>query len=268
MFGIAKRMFLDKKNALMAYCVSIFSFVGLYLALFPSIKEQSAQLNSLLDSYPDAFFKAFGLDKADLAFQYVESYLSSEIFSFIWPIMVVILMVSLANYAIVSEKARGTIELTMAQPVSRLKVFASRYLAGVTALSIFTAVTILSVFSLAEAYNIDYRAGHFIKMGIVSFMFGLAIFSLAMLFSSLVSEKGKASFLAGGLFILMYVLNIVSALKESLSDLKYFSFFRYYAPGTVLNKGIYVDNTFWVFGGVILVATILAAYTFNKKDLV
>lgn len=267
MFGVAKRMFVDKKNALIAYSVSIFSFVGLYLSLFPQIQEQSAQLNKLMESYPDAFFKAFGLDKADLTFEFVETYLSSEIFSFIWPILVVIMMTSLANYAMVTEIGKGTIEFTLSQPISRIKLFITRYLTGVTSLLIFTGVTILSVVPWANLYNIEYRFQNFLKMGLVAFLFGLASFSLAMLFSAIFSEKGKSSFAVGGVIILMYVLNVISGLKESLENLKYASFFHYYAPSTVLNKGNFVDYTFVAFLGVTVVATVLAAFIFNKRDV-
>jgi ABC-2 type transport system permease protein len=267
MVGLIKRMLLDKKNALFAYSVAIFLFIGLYLALFPAIQDQSEQLSQLLESYPDAFFKAFGLEKADLTFEFVESYLSSEVFSFLWPILVVIFAASLANYSVVTEIAKGTIELTLAQPISRIKIFFARYLAGVISLAIFTAVTIFSIVPLAAIYNIEYRIENFLKMGYVSGLFALAVFSLGMLFSSIFSEKGKASFAVGGTVILMYVLNVVSALKENLESLQYFSFFHYYSPSAVLNRGEIIDYTLWVFVGVTVLAISLGAFIFNRRDV-
>lgn len=267
MLGIAKRMFVDKRNALFAYSISIVALIEMYLSLFPAIKAQSAQLNQLLESYPDAFYKAFGLDRADLTFDYVEAFLSSEIFSFMWPILAVIFLASMANYAIVGEITRGTIELTLAQPISRLKVFISRYLTGISAFAAFTLVTTFAIVPLASFHNIDYRLENFLKMGLICFLFGLATYSIAMFFSSLFSDRGKASSATGGVIILMYVANVISGLKESLENLKYVSFFHYYAPGTVLNKGQFVDYSFVAFLGVAFVFTVLAAYVFNKRDI-
>lgn len=267
MFGVAKRLIIDKKNSLIAYSLSIVSFSTLYLALYPAIKEQSAQLTELMKAYPDSFFKAFGLERADLTFEHVEAFLSSEIFSFIWPILVVIFAVSLANYAIVTEIGKGTIELTLAQPISRLKLFVTRYLTSVLLLASFTAITIFSIFPIAELFNIEYRIDHFMKMGLVAFLFAVSVLSIGFLSSAIFSEKGKANFTAAGIIIVMYVLNVVSGLKEGLENLKYLSFFHYYAPGTVLTKSVFVDYTFWVFLGCIVVTATAAAFWFNKRDI-
>lgn len=267
MFGIIKRMFLDKKNALLAYALAIVAFMEMYLALYPSIRDQAAQLNQLLEAYPDSFFKAFGLDRADLTFARVEPYLSSEIFSFIGPIMLIIFMTSMANYAIVGEIGKGTIELTLAQPISRLKIFFSRLFTAVLNLTVFSAVMTFAVVPLASFHNIDYTLDNFLKMGIIVFLFGFAVLGIAIFFSALFSERGKASFATGGVLILMYVVNVVSGLKENLDKLKYFSFFHYYTPGTVLGKGQFIDYSFPVFLGAGLMFMLAAAYWFNRRDI-
>lgn len=267
MFGIIKRMLLDKKNSLLAYSLAIIAFLELYLALFPSIQSQAEQLNKLLQSYPDSFFKAFGMDRADLTFARVEPYLSTEIYGFIWPILVVILMTSLANYSIVGEIANGTIELSLAQPVSRLKLFFSRYLAGILNLSVFTFFSTFAIVPLAGLHDIDYKLENFLKIGLVGFLFAMAVFSIAMFFSAIFSERGKASFATGGVLILMYVLNVISGLKDSLSDLKYFSFFHYFTPGSVLGKGEIIEYTYPVFIGAVIVFTVFAALVFNRRDI-
>ncbi len=71
-----------------------------------------------------------------------------------------------------------------------------------------------------------------------------------------------------GLFIVgMYVLNIVASLKDSLSDLKYASFFYYYNPLKAFAYGNIDKWTFLVFGIVILITFIFGLIIFAKRDI-
>jgi ABC-2 type transport system permease protein len=95
----------------------------------------------------------------------------------------------------------------------------------------------------------------------------MAIFSIACFFSSVFSEKGKATFATSGIIIVMYALNIISGLKDSLKDVRYLSFFHYFNAAQLLGKNHVVDWTFWVFGGAIVVFTAAAAFWFNRRDV-
>ncbi|TSC92345.1 MAG: hypothetical protein CEN92_13, partial [Candidatus Berkelbacteria bacterium Licking1014_96] len=74
-------------------------------------------------------------------------------------------------------------------------------------------------------------------------------------------------FIPVGILILMYVLKIISSLKENLKDLQYSSFFYYFDANKSLidNK---IDNwSYLIFGGVIIVFTIIAVLWFRKRDI-
>lgn len=266
MFGIITRFIKDKFNAFIGFSLGIIAFLEMYISLFPSIKETSAQLNQLLEAYPDTFFKAFGMDKADLAFQNVESYLATEQFSFMWPILAIIFASSLANAIAVNDSDKGTFEFVLAQPISRTKLFLTRYFSGLLMLLAFTAISIFGAFPLLELHNVSYDASKFITVFWVSLGFIFAIYSLAALFSAIFSDKGKASFITGGIVMLMYVLNIVSGLKDNLKDVKYSSLFYYFSPAQALNKGIIVDWALPVLFGFGIVTLILAVFVYNKRD--
>lgn len=50
------------------------------------------------------------------------------------------------------------------------------------------------------------------------------------------SDKGKATMASGGVLIVMYFLNIISSLKDSLVNLKYASFFNYFNASSLMAK--------------------------------
>jgi ABC-2 type transport system permease protein len=267
MWGVISRYLKDKKNYLLGMTLGILAFLGMYIALFPSIRDSAAQLSQVIEAYPDAFFKAFGMEKSDLSFSTVESYLATEQYSFIWPIMIVVLAVSLANAILVSDIDKGTAELVFSQPMSRIKLFFSRYFAGLLALLGFLAVSVYGAIPFFELYNIDYNFSKFNTIALVGLFFAVSVYSMATLFSVIFSEKGKSSFAASGIIILMYVVNVISSLEDSLSNLKYTSFFYYFSPTLALNKGELVDWALLVFGIFSIVATLTAAYWFNRRDI-
>jgi ABC-2 type transport system permease protein len=267
MFSIAKTMLRDKFKFIGIVSISIVFFQEMYIALFPEIQKQADQLNQLLAAYPESFMKAFGIDSATSMFSSLENYLSTEMFSFFWPILMIVVAVSLAGYAIAGDVDKGTIELVLSQPISRVRLFISRYLAGAVGLVSFSLISVFSVIPWAELHNIDYDLKKFSVLAVGCTLFSLAVFGLAMLVSSLASDKGKVGMITGGTIALMYVLNIIAGLQENLGNLKYASFFYYYRGETLLGKGEFVEWSVVVLAGFALVTFLSALWIFNKRDV-
>lgn len=265
MFNIIWQTLKEKKWSLLIYCLAVILFLWMYIALFPSFKDQMVNLEQYMKSFPESFMKAFGFEIQ--YFGTLEGYLASEQFSLIWPIMLIALMVACGSSYLAGEIERGTIGILLSQPIPRIKIFFGKYLSGIIYLIIFTSISILSIFPLARLYDISYNTDRFLKLGLVSFIFGLALFSLSIFFSAIFSEKNKPTFILVGILVLMYFINIISGLKESLDKIKYFSFFYYYKPPEILNHNTIDNWTYWVFIGTFLISTIAALIWFKKRDI-
>ncbi len=265
MWQIFLRTLKDRRTLLVIYCVASITLLWMYIAFFPGFKEQSSSIEQLMKSYPESMMKAFNVDIK--SFTTVEGFISTEQFSFVWPLLLMFMMIGYAGFSLAGEIEKGTIEILLSQPVSRLKIFLGRYLAGFVMLILFTIFSIFAAIPICQAYNIDFSAHNFMTLALLGFMFGLSIYSIGMFFSSIFSDKGKVFFLSGGLLVVMYVLNILSAIKESLMDLKYASFFYYFNPqkALVYNQ---IDNwSYFVFIGVAVILTVLGAIWFSRRDI-
>ncbi|HBG81671.1 TPA: hypothetical protein DDW69_02400 [candidate division CPR2 bacterium] len=267
MFPILWRTIKNKRIAITAFAVSAVGFALMYVALFPSIQKSSEQLIQAMEAYPESMMKAFGVDSVQTMLSSLEGFIATEFFSFIWPIMAVILACSLPGTAIAGEIEKGTIEIVLSQPVSRAKIFFGKYLAGVFGMLIFSVIPIISIVPIAAFFGIDYNLNSYFVASFLSFIFGLAVLSIASFFASIFSDKGKVYFLTGGILILMYVLNIVANLKDNLKDLHYASFFYYYnATGALVHTQI--DKLAYpVFLGTALLFTLLGLFWFTKRDI-
>lgn len=267
MFAYATRMFRDKFKSFVIYSLASIGFLEMYVALFPMIQKQAGSFDQLLKTMPPELFKAMNMDVGALSFGNLESYLSSEYMSFLWPIMAIIFAFSLANYICVNEIDKGTIESLISLPTSRMKVFVQRYLTGLILLAVFCAISLFGIIPLAGLHNIHYVFDNYFTASVGSFFFIWAVYSLAVLFSTLFSEKGRASMASGGLLLLMYVLNIISALNKDLVNIKYGSFFYYFNGSELLGNNNYPQYALLALGGFAAVATILAIWRFNSRDL-
>lgn len=267
MFVFATRMLRDKLKSLIIYVISAVGFLEMYIALFPAISKQASQFNQILKTMPAELFRAMNIDPSTLSFSNLESFLSTEYMSFIWPIMAIVFAISLANYISVNEIDKGTIEILMALPSSRIKIFLQRYFAGLLLLATFCLISLWGIVPLAALQSLKYNADSYLTTTIGSFFFIWAVYSLAVLFSTIFSEKGKASMASGGILILAYALNIVASLQDNLQNLKYVSFFHYFNAPDLLARNIYPDLSLIVLGGFALVITFMAAMRFNSRDL-
>ncbi|KKT44230.1 MAG: hypothetical protein UW34_C0014G0002 [Parcubacteria group bacterium GW2011_GWA2_44_15] len=263
MLIIALRALKDKKIFLLSFVLGGIGMAWMYAALFPTIAKLSEPYNKILETFPKSLLQAFGFEGAFTGF---ESYMSAEHFGFVWPIMLIFLIASFAGASISREIEKGTMEILLSLPVSRVKIFFGKYLSGIAALCVFVTFSVLAIIPLAEAYNINYVVSHFFTMSLLGFLFGWAIFGLSVLFSAIFSDKSKVYMATGGIMIGMYVIRIVSILSDKLDKLKYFSFFHYYNAPDALSKNSIAPETFIVFISVAVITTILAAVWFSKRD--
>ena len=267
MKNIIWRSLQDKKFQILIISASALGFMEMYIALFPTLQKQASQMTKLLQQYPDSMLKAFNIDKASLTFERVGQYLAMEQFSFVWPILAIVLTIGFANYAFAAEKERGTIELLLSQPISRTKLFLSKYAAGLIGVLIFSLVTILAIFPLTKIHGVSVNTNGVLLLFGISFLFAWTIYGIAFLASVVFNERSKATFLVGGILILMYVLNIVANLKESFHLIKYFSIFYYYNPTQAIDKAHLLNGAIVVFVGIIVATFCLGLIWFNKQDI-
>ncbi|MFA6271532.1 MAG: ABC transporter permease subunit [Patescibacteria group bacterium] len=265
MITIFLRSIKDKKITLLIYCVSALVVAWMYIALFPSMKGMSEDFMKLLAGYPDAFLSMFPISEA--SFVNIENFLAMENYSFMVPIMLIFLISSIAGLSIAGEIEKGTAEIVLARPVSRIGIFFGRYFAGIFGLALFTLSATILLPPIAAIYNIDYVFANYVAIFSITMLFGWATFSLAMLLSAIFSEKSKVYMILGGIYISMYVIQIVSGFSEKWADTKYFSFFYYYDyESAIVNNSIDWLNVA-VFSLVSLIFTIVAAYYFKHRDI-
>lgn len=264
MFHIFLKTLRDKRIALPLYIIIAILLLWLYILFFPSIAEQAEDFERISQESAGEFNEAFGLGRAD--FSRLESFLAVEQFAFVWPIMTIFLMISFGT-VLLREKERGTADILLSQPVSRIHLFLETYVGGLYALMLFVYLSIFTAIPLAELYDISYSVSNYLTFSIIAFLFGLAILSFSAFISSIFSERGRSYMIIGGTLLLMQVATIIAAIRDDVDWIRYLSIFHYYDAHVALGSNTLELSSVLVLGITSAALFLLGLYFFHKKDI-
>lgn len=250
--------------SLLILSITGFLFASMYIVMFPSISQQADQLQQLTESMGD-ILKGMGIENT--GFTTVESFLSLEYFTIIWPILVFILVGSWAGGQIAGEIDTRVIGRWLSLPISRQTIYWSKYVAALVALLLFCLISAGLLWPATQAVDVDANAQNFLKVSVMCAMFGWALLSFGYLISTIFADRGKVMMFISGLGLSMYVATAVATLKDQLQWLKHFSFFSYLDVQNVLVYGSWEWESVLVFGIVAIACVVAGVIIFQRRDI-
>lgn len=256
----------ERKWSVIIYSIVSILLLLLYVALFPSLQNQTQQLTEVLKSMPEGLLKALGSSPAQLSNFNLETLLASKQFSMVFQLLAAVLAISIAGNDIAGEIEKGTIEFLLSQPISRLKFYFARFFSGIILLTIFVVCSTLVVIPIAATFNVSYVTDVYFKLFWVALLYSLAIYAFSYFLSAIFSNKGRVYGISASIITFMYVAFLVSALKDNLDKLKYLSFFHYFSPD-ILFSGAVDKIGVWIFILTIIVSISIGAILFSKRDI-
>ncbi|MCS6845035.1 MAG: ABC transporter permease [Caldilineales bacterium] len=186
-----------------------------YFSFFPSLADEAALMNEMMERFPAEMRAAFGLDKMDLST--VLGYFS---LCFLFAQLCLAVQASTYGVGLVSgEEIERTADFLLSKPVSRTQVLTSKLLAALTGL----ALTGLAVWASSYAAIELFRGqrpydGQVLRLVLLSVpIFQMFFLSVGLAISLLVKRMRSVTPYALGLAFGMYVL---SAFSGVLGDVK------------------------------------------------
>ncbi len=122
--SVFERTLHDERRALAGWLTGLAGLGLVMLAVYPSV-HHNQEISRLVAGYPRAFRSLFGI--SDYASG--PGYLRAEVFSLTGPLLVVIMAVLWGADALAGEEDRRTIDLLLANPVSRRQVVLEKWAA-------------------------------------------------------------------------------------------------------------------------------------------
>ncbi len=236
--------------------------LAMYLLTFYDLMiEQQAQLQQLLAGYPPELLVFFG----DMQEMFTPSgFLTVELFSYM-PLILGIYAVLAGSGLVASDEESGTMDLILAHPVSRARVFFGRLLAYLVSM---TAILALMWLGLALGLNftaLELSWGElalpFVSLGLVLLVF----WAFSVLMSMLLPSRRAASMIGGLVVVGSFFLTSLARVDERLESAARFSPLNYYQSGDAI-LGL---NWTWIGGlaAVAVILVLLAWWRFERRDI-
>jgi ABC-2 type transport system permease protein len=230
--------------------------------IYESMFGMNIDLKQMLAAFPEEMLAFFGgdVDIFDPA-----GFIHLEFFSYIQVILGIV-MVSGATGLIVKKEEEGSLELILAQPVSRSAVFWSQLAALILTLVLILVITWGGfALGLASTDSFDLDQGQLVRPFISLFAVLLLFLSLALLLSMILPTSGAASMVSNLVLIASFFITSLAQIEDRLAGLNRFSPMRYYQGGMALSGLDYQYLLFLL--GISAVFISLAWLLFEKRDL-
>lgn len=239
-----KKAMLDLRGQAIWWGVGMAFMLGLMVALFPSIGDVYADIfEELVDEW-----SAF-VGEGD--FSTIEGYLSAEFFSF-GQIALAVFAILAGGAAIVGEETQGTMDLLLAQPVSRLRVAIVKLGALVASLVIIVAITSLGFIIPALIIGDVNSPGRFANAFLLIIPFEVVVALAAAFLAQLFGSRVVGGSILAGYLVASYMLDALSGVNPTLEALRPVYLTSYFQGQQALN-----GDLSWAYLGASLVAIVV-----------
>lgn len=255
-----------RRISLIWYSVGLIAYGWMIIAFFPLIAENPAYTELAEELFSEELMAAFG--GAGLELTTLGGFLGIEYLSLMWVLIVGAAVIIFAAGELAGAVEDGTMEVTLAQPVSRVKVALTRYLAMAAYAVGLCLVTTLSLYLTGFLHGVDVPLDSMVLLFFVSVVVALAIGGLAFMISAMTTGGGRTIGVSFGVMVAMYLADLLGNLNSDYAWLSKMSLFHYWEPHKVIDDLVVAPATWLVFGIAAVVFFAVGMYAFQKRDVV
>lgn len=261
MFTVFKHSLSRSRGGLLGWGLSLALFAFSMVLFFDTVAEDVESFSQLLDAYPPELMAFFG---EGAEFTTPEGFLSLQFFSYM-PLVLGIFAVTAGSALLASDEESGTLDLILAQPVSRSKLFWGRALSWMLIMILILAVVWGAVMLGAEFYLAEYDgpllAGGLASLAALMFFF----FGLALMLSMLLPSRRLAAMTTGIILVATFFVDGLASINDTLESIVEYLPLYYYQSDS-WSKGFEVNHLLLLLV-VSLIFILVAWWRFSARDI-
>ena len=237
--------------------------IGLILLLtvlaYPSI---GSSYNDMINQMPENFRAFMGID---FSLNTLEGYLNAEFFSYA-PIALAVFAILAGTACIVGEENQGTLDILLAQPISRLHLVITKMVGLVLANGMVVAI-LFTMFWIPVAFlELEVQVGRIMVAFVLLWPFLTCVTFLSVLASLIMSSRLLGGTAIAVFLVASYILNSLANLVSKLEPFRPIYLTSYYQGSNALG-----DEVSWLYiaglAGISLIAFSLCMLIFIRRDI-
>lgn len=259
--NLFKREMKANRKSLIIWSIGVVLMVAAGMGKYSSLEGTGQSMNALMADMPKSLQAIMGTGSLDLStpigyFGVLFLYLA---------VMAAIHAAMLGSNIIAKEERDKTVEFLLVKPVSRTRMITFKLIAALVNILIFNAVTFASSVGMVRKY----AEGEDVTGDITLLMIGMLILQLVFLvlgtaIAAIYKNAKKATSLATGILLFLFILSIAIDLNEKLDGLKFLTPFKYYDAKLVLEEGGF-EPLYLTLSALLLLGLTIATYVFYRK---
>ena len=255
----------DQRRSLLAWSGALALLVGMYVAVYPSVKGSGSSFAKLIDQMPKTY-RALFTTGGGVDFTTPAGYLNTELLTFMGPLLVLVYAIGTGSSALAGEEDRGTLDLLLANPISRARVLLEKFAALVAGVATLMAALWLSLLVEGAAAGMDVPLAHsaaaLLHMGLMGVEFG----ALALLVGALTGRLWASRAVPALVAAVAYLVNAFAPLASWLVPMRSSSPFYQYIGHDPLKTGL-SSAALLVSILSITVIVVLATASFQRREV-
>jgi ABC-2 type transport system permease protein len=258
----------QRRNIILWWCVGSIILSTVIIALYPSIRDQAAQLDKVINSLPPGLrgLKA-GTTSGTVNVGDPMQFLNSQLFYATLPIIWIILAITRGSAILGKEETSRTLELLLARPLSRSKLLTAKAAALASELLIVGLATFVAVAIACPIFAIHLPAERLALTTLTTALFSLSFGWIAFALQAASSMSRRiAVAVAVAISFGGYILASLSTLTDWLEKPAKFAPFHYFTPLDVL-RGDTPKGLLIYLVGVAVIGAALAYTGFRRRDI-
>jgi ABC-2 type transport system permease protein len=226
-------------------------------------------LEPLLNAMPKGLLAITRTRPEFIAISGLAGYLSVGFTHPLYLVLISTTVVAFAARGLAGEMERGTIQIALARPISRPRVYGSRVV-GLTL--VVLALGVVGPLGLVLGMAVDRPEGEFIyrhllPTGVATVLLCWAIGGLTLLGSAVASTTGRVVGWAIGGLVISYFIDYFAAIWVFVEPIEFLSIFTYYDPAPALVYGRLDTSDCLVLAALGLAGVLGGLATFVRRDL-
>jgi ABC-2 type transport system permease protein len=175
-----------------------------------------------------------------------------------------------ASRSLAGEIERGTVDLLLSTPITRLQLAASSMAAFCLGAGLLLGAECAGLWLGTRLTGLvipphTWRGIGCAFLNSAALVLCVAGYSFAC--SAASSERGRAAALAAGITVVSYFLNVLAQLWSKVAFLERFSIFHYLRPLPSLSSGTPPWTDLALLGGLAVVGAVLGVWIFIRRDI-
>ncbi len=259
--SIFERTIHEERRALIGWTAGLIALALTMVALYPTIRGNH-QFSQLFESYPKAFRSMFGISDYTSG----PGYLRAEVFSLSAPILLSILAILWGSDLTAGEEQRMTIDVLMANPVSRRRVVLEKWAALLVGTGFAAGGLWLALVVGASLVRLHVAISDLTAAVVASWLVAMVFGTIAMAVGAATGRRGVARGIGALVAVIAYLLSSLAELVSGLQHVRPVSPWYHAIAVDPLGSGFQVLHLLLLVA-IVLVAAAAAVASFERRDL-